>query len=90
MDQDDSLLNKNSQRGTKAQLSLDSCLMCLKTKDKLLHLLTHLQGRNVDPEENTIELIIEGLDALIEDLLLKDQEVELGRTKLSADVQKLI
>ena len=46
--------------------------MCLKTKDKLLHLLTHLHGRNVNPEENTIELIIEGLDALIEDLLLKD------------------
>jgi hypothetical protein len=64
--------------------------MCLKTKDKLLHLLTHLQGKSANPEENTIELIIEGLDAFIEDLLLKDQEVELGRTKVNSDVQKLI
>lgn len=54
----------------------------------------HLQGtKNADNQAglgNTIEQIIEGLDAFIEDLLEKDKEVELARSKVNADVEKLI
>lgn len=66
--------------------------MCLKTRDKLTHLLTHLQGTNKGQGDhsNTIEQIIEGLDTFIEDLLEKDKEVEQTRSKVNADVEKLI
>ena len=57
-----------------------------------MHLLGHLKGEqtNAGHGENTIEQIIEGLDAFIEDLLNKDREVELARAKVNADVEKLI
>ena len=47
LDQDDSILKNNfiAANATKNNgISLDSCLVCLKTRDRLLHLLTHLQG----------------------------------------------
>lgn len=78
-----------------APYTLDSCLVCLKTRDKLVHLLGHLQGKDLSQAgpvggANTIDCIIEGLDAFIEDLLAKDKEVELARAKVNADVEKLI
>ena len=64
----------------------------MKTRDKLIHLLTNLQGtsRSTADDSNTIEHIIEALDRFIEDLLEKDKEVELARSKVNADVEKLI
>ena len=64
----------------------------MKTRDKLIHLLTNLQGtsRSTADDSNTIEQIIEALDRFIEDLLEKDKEVELARSKVNADVEKLI
>ena len=71
---------------------MDSCLVCLKTRDKLVHLLGHLKGEKASAGsgENTLEQIIEGLDAFIEDLLSKDREVEMARAKVNTDVEKLI
>ena len=64
----------------------------MKTRDKLIHLLTNLQGtsRSTADDSNTIEQIIEALDRFIEDLLEKNKEVELARSKVNADVEKLI
>ena len=64
----------------------------MKTRDKLIHLLTNLQGtsRSTADDSNTIEQIIAALDRFIEDLLEKDKEVELARSKVNADVEKLI
>ena len=94
-DQDDMRPKQDTVQSVHSgKYTLDSCLVCLKTKDKLTRLLMHLQGtKNADNQAglgNTIEQIIEGLDAFIEDLLEKDKEVELARSKVNADVEKLI
>lgn len=76
------------------QFSLDSCLLCMRTRDSLQRLLTQLKGTSPRPPSgqpcSSVEQIMEAMEVFVTDLLEKDREVEQQRAKVNQDVEKLI